>query len=62
MRPLFADLLLFLLRKRFMVSLAHENQVDVIETFSLRYLDDLYNIVIDYFEQMEDKLYQKRTC
>ena len=44
-----------------MLSLSHGNQSNIIETFNStsRYLDDLLNINIDYFEEMVDKIYPK---
>ena len=38
--PLVADLLLFCYERDFMLSLSHNNQADVVEAFTSRYLDD----------------------
>ena len=38
--PLVADLFLFCYERDFMLSLSDNNQADVVETFTSRYLDD----------------------
>ena len=57
--PLVADLFLFCYDRDFMKSLSRENQADIIEAFNStsRYLDDLLNIDIIYFDQMVDRIY-----
>ena len=57
--PLVADLFLFCYERDFMKSLSRENQADIIEAFNStsRYLDDLLNIDIIYFDQMVDRIY-----
>ena len=51
--PLLADLFLYRYERDFMDSLIHDNQADVIKAFNStsRYLDDLLNNHIPYFEQ-----------
>ena len=57
--PLVADLFLFCYERDFMLSLSDNNQTDTIEAFNStsRYLDDLLNIDIPYFEQMGGQIY-----
>ena len=57
--PLVPDLFLYCYERDFIVSLNHDNQVDVIEAFNStsRYLDDLLNIDNPYFEGMVNKIY-----
>ena len=57
--PLVADLFLVCYERNFMLSLSDNNQTDIIEAFNSksRYLDDLLNIDIPYFEQMIDQIY-----
>ena len=57
--PLVADLFLFCYERDFMLSLSDNNQTDIIEAFNYisRYLDDLLNIDIPYFEQMVGQIY-----
>ena len=57
--PLVADLFLFCYERDFMLSLSDNNQTDIIEAFNStsRYLDDLLNIDIPYFEQMVGQIY-----
>ena len=57
--PLVADLFLFCYERDFMLSLSDYNQADIIEAFdsTSRYLDDLLNIDIPYFEQMVGQIY-----
>ena len=57
--PLVADLFLFCYEWDFMLSLSDNNQTDKIEAFNStsRYLDELLNIDIPYFEQMVGQIY-----
>ena len=57
--PLVADLFLFSYERDFMTSLSNDNQADIIEAFTStsRYLDDLLNIDIPYFEGMVNQIY-----
>ena len=57
--PFVADLFLFCYERDFMLSLFDNNQADVVEAFNStsRYLDDLLNIYIPYFEQMVSQIY-----
>ena len=57
--PLVADLFLYCYERDFMDSLNHDNQADVIEAFNStsRYLDDLLNIYIPYFEGNVNQIY-----
>ena len=57
--PLVADLYLFCYERDFMLSLSDNNQTDIIEAFdsTSRYLDDLLNIDIPYFELMVGQIY-----
>ena len=57
--PLVADLFLFCYERDFVLSLSDNNQTDIIEAFNStsRYLDDLLNIDISYFEQMVGQIY-----
>ena len=49
-----ADLFLFCYERDFMLSLSDDNQSEVIEAFNstCRYLDDLLNIDINFFDSM----------
>ena len=60
--PLVADLFLFCYERDFMLSLSEDNQSDVIEAFnsSSRYLDDLLNIVNDFFDRMVNSIYPSK--
>ena len=55
--PLVADLFLFCYERDFMLSLPDNNQIDIIEAFNSRYLDDLLNVDNPYFEQMVGQIY-----
>ena len=57
--PLVADLFLFLYERDFMLSLSEDTQSDVIEAFSStsRYLDDLLNIVNNFFNSIVNRIY-----
>ena len=57
--PLVADLFLYCYERDFMLSLSHNNQTDIIETFNSTsiYLDDLLNIDNPYFEQTVGQIY-----
>ena len=57
--PLVAELFLFCYERDFLLSLSDNYQTDVVEAFNstLRYLDDLLNIDMPYFEQMVSKIY-----
>ena len=57
--PLVADLFLFCYERDFILSLSDDNQSDVIEAFNStsRYLDDLLNIDIDFFDSMVSRIY-----
>ena len=57
--PLLADLFLFCYEIDFMTSLSYDKQADIIEAFNStsRYLRDLLNIDIPYFERMVNKMY-----
>ena len=52
--PLVVDLFLFCYERDFMLSLSEGNQSGVIEAFnsSSRYLDDLLNIDINFFDSL----------
>ena len=56
--PLVADLFLFCYERNFMLSLSEDYQSDVIEAFNStsRYLDDLLNIVHDFFDSMVNRI------
>ena len=56
---LVADLFLCWYERDLMLSLSENNQTDIIEAFNStsRYLDDLLNINIPYFEQMVGQIY-----
>ena len=56
---LVTDLFLFCYERDFMKNLSSDNQADVIKTFNLtsRYLDDLLNIDIPYFEGLVNQIY-----
>ena len=56
--PLVADLFLFCCERHFVLSLADNNQADVVGAFksTSRYLDDLLNIDNLYFEQMVSQI------
>ena len=57
--PLVADLFLFCFERDFMKNLSSDNQADVIKAFNStsRYLDDLLNIDIPYFEGIFNQIY-----
>ena len=57
--PLVADLFLFCYERDFMKDLSYDNHADIIKAFNStsRYLDDLLNIDIPYFEGMINKIY-----
>ena len=57
--PLVADLFLFCYERDFMTSLSDVKQAEIIEAFksTSRYLDDLLNIDIPYFEGMVNRIY-----
>ena len=57
--PLVADLFLFCYERDFMLSLSEDNQSGVIEAFNStsRYLDDLLNIVNNFFDSMVNRIY-----
>ena len=57
--PLVADLFLFCYERDFMLSLAEDNQSDVIEAFNStsRYLDYLLNIDNNFFDSMVNRIY-----
>ena len=55
--PLVAALCLFCYERDFMLSLSDNNQTDIIEAFTSRYLDDLLNIDNPYFEQLVGQIY-----
>ena len=57
--PLVADMFLFCYKRHFLLTLSDNNQTDIIEAFNStsRYLDDLLNIDIPYFEQMVGHIY-----
>ena len=54
--PLVADLFLFCYERDFMTRLSDDNQADIIEATS-RYLDDLLNIDIPYYDGMVNQIY-----
>ena len=57
--PLVADLFLFCYERDFIMSLSDDKQADVIDAFNTtsRYLDDILNINIAYFENMVSQIY-----
>ena len=57
--PLVGDLFLFCYERDFMTSLSDVNQAEIIEAFksTSRYLDELLNIDIPYFEGMVNRIY-----
>ena len=57
--PLVADLFLFCYERDFMLSLSEDNQSDVFEAFNStsRYLDDLLNIDIIFFDSLVNHIY-----
>ena len=57
--PPVVDLFLFCYERDFMKDLCSDNQADVIKAFNStsRYLDDLLNIDIPYFEGMVNQIY-----
>ena len=57
--PLVADLVLFYYERVFMMSLSDDKQADVIDAFNTtpRYLDDIFNIKIFYFDNMLSQIY-----
>ena len=57
--PLVADLFLFCYERDFMLSVSEDNQSDVIKAFksTSRYLDDLLNIDINFFDSMVNRIY-----
>ena len=56
---LVADLCLFYYKRDFMLSLSDDNQSEVIETFNSisRYLDELLNIVNNFFDSIVNHIY-----
>ena len=56
---LVADLFLFCYERDCMLSLSENNQIDIIEAvnFTSRYLDDLLNFDIHYFDHMVGLIY-----
>ena len=57
--PLVADLVLFCYEREIMMSLSAEKKAEIIEAFSptSRYLDDLLNIGVTYFDGMVKQIY-----
>ena len=57
--PLVADLFLFCYERDFMMSLSDDKQTDIIDAFNTkaRYLDDIFNINIVYFDKMVRQIY-----
>ena len=57
--PLVADLFLFCYERDFMMSISDNKQADVIDAFETtsRYLDDISNINIVYFDNMASQIY-----
>ena len=57
--PLVADLFLFCHERDFMTSLSDDKQAEIIDAFksTSRYLDDILNIDILYFEGMVNRMY-----
>ena len=57
--PLVADLFLLCYERDFMLSLSEDNQSDIIEAFNFasRYLDDLLNIVNNFFDSKVNRIY-----
>ena len=57
--PVVAALFLFCYERDFMTSLSNDNQADIIEAFdsTFRYLDNLLNIDISYFEGLVNQIY-----
>ena len=54
---LVADLFLFYYERDFTLSLSDNNQMDIIEAFNSRYLDDFLDIDNPYFEQIVCQIY-----
>ena len=54
---LVADLFLFCYERDFMLSLLEDNQSDVIEASTSRYLGDLLNIDNNFFDSMVNRIY-----
>ena len=61
--PTPSNLFLFCYERDFIVSLSHEKQVNIIESFNSTplYLDDLLSIDNEYFEQMVETIYPKEV-
>ena len=57
--PLVADLFLFRYERDFMMSLSDDKQADVIDAFNTtsRYLDDILDINIVYFDNIVSQIY-----
>ena len=57
--PLVANLFLFCYERDFIMSLSDDNQADVIDAFNTtsRYMDDILNINIVYFDNMVSQIY-----
>ena len=57
--PLVADLFMFCYERDFILSLSDDNQSEVIEAFSSTfwYLDDLLNIINNFFDSMVNHIY-----
>ena len=57
--PLVANLFLFSYERDFMMSLSDDKQADVIDAFNTtsRYMDDILNINIVYFDNMVSQIY-----
>ena len=60
--PLVGDLFLFCYESYFMTSVSDVKQAEIIEAFNStsRYLDDLLNIDIPYFEGMVNRIYPRK--
>ena len=57
--PLVAHLFLFCYERDFMMSLSDDKQADIIDAFNItsRYLDDILNVNIVYFDTMVSLIY-----
>ena len=60
--PLVVNLFLFCYERDFMMSLSDDKQADVIDAFNTtsRYMDDIFNINIVYFDNMVSQIYPSK--
>ena len=61
-KPVVADLVLFCYEKDCMLSLSEDNHSDITEAFgsTSRYLNDLSNIVNNFFDSMVNRIYPSK--